>query len=404
MDILALVKDLQSTAESLSGQTQLDSYEAFQLRENIRARAVSIALAIDGPEQTMKTICRGYNTCTALKICLDLELARHVPLEGGRSLEELSESCGADKRVLRPVLRLLAQNGIFEQTDDAQWCHSALSKTMENPPFRSWMTSILEEKYCAVARLPGLLQETEHRFPLPGQTAYNIVYNTPLDFYTFSSKFNHERALDYAMSMENLARAQLPLFDRVYPLKRLESTTHFIDVAGGLGYTSFFLSQKFAEASFDVQDYPFIVEVAQKNCPDPLKDRISFKAHDMLLPQPDIDHKVYPAVVFLLKIILHDHCDEECKAILKNLLSSMNKNDRTLVIDTVIPKVGGSLSSSFSDIIQLGMFGSGYRTAKEFLALFHDCGVGVVVDMFSGAADEDFDGMMVFEEISVRMA
>ncbi len=92
-----------------------------------------------------------------MKICLDIELARHVPVDGGRSLEELSESCGVDKRILRelalhtvslvlthagPVLRLLAQNGIFQQTDDGQWRHSALSKTMENPPFRSWMTSM----------------------------------------------------------------------------------------------------------------------------------------------------------------------------------------------------------------------------------------------------------------------
>ncbi|KAI0908743.1 S-adenosyl-L-methionine-dependent methyltransferase [Ustulina deusta] len=397
MDLMALSKDLQSMVEAFSHQIRLDGDEAFQLRENIRTRAISIALAIDGPEQTMKTICRGYNTCTSLKICLDIELARHVPVDGGRSLEELSESCGVDKRILRPVLRLLAQNGIFQQTDDGQWRHSALSKTMENPPFRSWMTSILQEKYSAVARLPSLLQETEHRFPSPGKTAYNTVYKTPLDFYSFSSKFNHDRALDYAVSMENLARAQLPLFERVYPLQRLEPTTHFVDVAGGLGYTSYFLAHKFAQASFNVQDYPFIVEMGQQKCPDTLKDRISFKAHDMFLPQPEIDRKIYPFLVFLLKIILHDHCDEECKAILKNLYSSMKKNDRILVIDTVIPEVGGSLSSSFSDIIQLGMFGSGHRTEREFVTLFHDCGVEVAVETFSGAAGEEFDGMMVFE-------
>ncbi|RWA04295.1 hypothetical protein EKO27_g10816 [Xylaria grammica] len=322
-------------AESFSRQTSLDGHEAFQLRENIRARAISIAQTIDGPEQAMKSICRGYNTCTALRICLDKELARLV------------------------------------------------------------------EKYSAVARLPSLLQDTDHRFPSPGKTAYNTVYNTTLDFYSFSSKFDHKRALDYAMSMENLAQAQLPFFERAYPCERLEATTHFIDVAGGLGYTSHILAQRFTEASFDVQDYPYIVEMAQKKCPDALKGRISFTAHDMLLAQPEIDRNLYPFTVLLLKIILHDHCDEECKAILKNLLSAMDKNDRILVIDTVIPEVGGSLSSSFSDVIQLSMFGSGHRTTKEFLALFHGCGVEVVVDMFSGGAVEEFDGMMVFE---VRLA
>ncbi|GAP84014.1 putative O-methyltransferase [Rosellinia necatrix] len=197
--------------------------------------------------------------------------------------------------------------------------------------------------------------------------------------------------------MQNLARAQVPFFERVYPCTALNPTTHFIDVAGGLGCASHLLAHKFTEAPFVVQDYPFIVKIAKKHCPDNLKTRVSFQAHDMLLPPPEIDRDVYPIVVFLLKIILHDHCDEECKVILKNLLSFMGKDDRILVIDTVIPEVGGSLSSSFSDIIQLSMFGSGHRTMKEFLNLFHDCGVELVVDTFSGAADAEFDGMMVFD-------
>ncbi|KAI0533767.1 S-adenosyl-L-methionine-dependent methyltransferase [Xylaria digitata] len=371
MDLIALVRDLQSMAESFSRQTSRSTYEAFQLRENVRARAILIAQAIEGPEQVMKIICRGYNTCTALKICLDIELARHVPLDRGRSLEDLSESCVVDKRH-----------------------HSALSKTMENPAFRSWMNSILQEKYSAVACLPSLLQETEHRFPLPGNTAYNAVYDTTLDFYSFSSKFDHERALDYAMSMENLARAQLPFFERAYPCERLAPATHFIDVAGGLGYTSQFLAQEFPEASFDVQDYPYIVEMGRDKCPHTLQDRISFKAHDMLLPQPEIDREVYPFVAFLLKIILYDHCDEECKVILKNMFSVMNKNDRVLVIDTVIPKVGGSLSSSFSDIIQMSMFGSGHRTLKEFFTLFHDCGVEVAVGTYNRKAPQALEKQM----------
>lgn len=100
--------------------------------------------------------------------------------------------------------------------------------------------------------------------------------------------------------------------------------------------------------------------------------------------------------MFLLKIILHDHGDMDCKIILKNLLSLMDQGDRILIIDTVIPEIGGSLSASTSDLFLLGMFGSGHRTLKEYYSLINDCGKNLVIETFTGGIEE-FDGMMVIE-------
>lgn len=132
----------------------------------------------------------------------------------------------------------------------------------------------MEEKYRATAHLPRFLKETNYRFPSPGNTAFNAVYETPLDFYTYSNKFDHGPALNFALSMEELARNQLVLLEKSYPLERLDPNSHLVDVAGGFGNLSYFLAEKLPGATFMVQDHAFIVEQAQGACPAELKDRI----------------------------------------------------------------------------------------------------------------------------------
>lgn len=222
------------------------------------------------------------------------------------------------------------------------------------------------------------------------------MYKTPLDFYTYSAFHDHGPALNFAVSMEELARNQLEFLSKRYPLDRLDSGCHFVDVAGGFGNLCYHLAGKLPRSSFEVQDHPFIVERAREACPEKFKGRILFKAHDMLLAQPCADRPNSVQFVYLLKIILHDHGDDDCKLILQHLLSSMRTGDTILVLDTVIPEIGGSLSSCHSDFIILSMFGCGHRTLREFLSLIRACGDDLVIETFTGGSEES-DGLMVIE-------
>ncbi|KFA45338.1 Sat18 [Stachybotrys chartarum IBT 40293] len=391
MKLVEIAEDILSKANAYTNNTGLTSSQRFQLREEIRYQANGILSAIDGPEQTMKAIARSYTTCTALKVCVDLKLASHLPLSDARSLSQLAQICGCDSRVLRPMLRLLAKNGIFEQVDAETWQHTELSAVMAQPPFQA-----LEEKYRSVAHLPRLLQAVSHQFPTPGRTAFNQVYCTSLDFYTYSNELDHAAARNFAFSMKELARNQIPFVQQSYPLETIDPESHFIDVAGGVGYLSFFLAGSFPKATFEVQDHPFIIEEAHSVCPSELRDRITFRAHNILHPQPEIAKEINGRLVFLVKIILHDHGDDDCRLMLRNLVSVMKQGDRILIIDTVIPETGGSLSSANSDIIIMSMFGSGHRTLEEFRALIHHCGEDLVIETFA-SGDEEYDGMMVIE-------
>lgn len=231
--------------------------------------------------------------------------------------------------------------------------------------------------------------------PSTGDAAYNAVFNTPMDFYTFANEHDHPASLNFAVSMQELARVQLPFVAQVYPLEQLDPNTHFVDVAGGIGNMTYFLAKRFPQATFEVQDHKFVLSIAQRSCPESVAGRVKFRAHDMFQPQP-LPEQDHPVTTYLLKIILHDHDDVQCRVILHNLLAVMGSRDRILIIETVLPEVGGSMSASMSDILIMSMFGCGHRTADEWQRLFHGCEEEVVVNTFEGGANE-FDGMAVFE-------
>jgi len=66
MDLVELARDLFSKVDSFVNQSALTNSELFQLREEIRSKAKSIAYAIDGHEQALKNIARGVRlTCLA---------------------------------------------------------------------------------------------------------------------------------------------------------------------------------------------------------------------------------------------------------------------------------------------------------------------------------------------------
>lgn len=232
--------------------------------------------------------------------------------------------------------------------------------------------------------------------PSTGKAAYNEVFQTPLEFYTYANEHDHSASINFAVSMRELARTQLPFLGQCYPFESLAPRTRFIDIASGEGNLSFFLAPKLPEATFELQDHETVLHQARAASPDHTSSRVDFRAHNMLLPQPTIDRAIYSqGVVFLLKIVLHDHDEDRCRTILGHVISAMAPEDRLLILETVLPEVGGSLSSSLSDMIILSMFGCGHRTLQEWMTLIHSSGQVDVLKFGGGAAE--FDGMMVFE-------
>lgn len=105
--------------------------------------------------------------------------------------------------------------------------------------------------------------------------------------------------------------------------------------------------------------------------------------------------------MFLLKAVLHDWSDAECIRIISNLAATMGDSGSILIIETVKPTNGISLSTAISDLMTMSMFGGRRRTYEEYQRLIKAaCHEVDIRSWYSNAREHD--DMLVLEVQSVR--
>ena len=100
------------------------------------------------------------------------------------------------------------------------------------------------------------------------------------------------------------------------------------------------LARRHGNLRFEVQDLPETVEVGARNCPEELKNRVVFRAHDFFKRQPLHDLFDDQPVVYFARFILHDWSDKYAFEILQALAESMRPRDRLILNEVVVPEPG----------------------------------------------------------------
>jgi hypothetical protein len=92
------------------------------------------------------------------------------------------------------------------------------------------------------------------------------------------------------------------------------------------------------------------------------------------------------ADVYLLKRILHDKSDEECRAVLRTIRRAMTVGARLLVIDPVVPADGTANPHVLSDVLMMTVWGGRERTEAELRALLAGAQLNLTRVIPTGAA------------------
>ncbi|KAK0474571.1 S-adenosyl-L-methionine-dependent methyltransferase [Armillaria novae-zelandiae] len=122
-----------------------------------------------------------------------------------------------------------------------------------------------------------------------------------------------------------------------FPWDSLRQGATVCDVGGGTGVTSMQLAKEYPNLSIVLQDLPALIELAKneiwpKSCPAAIEDgHVEFKAFDFLMESP-----VKGCDVYLLKNVLHNWPDKECKKILQGVGNIMSADSRLLICDYII--------------------------------------------------------------------
>ncbi|PHH74763.1 hypothetical protein CDD80_2861 [Ophiocordyceps camponoti-rufipedis] len=287
-----------------------------QAKQIIEACSNVQALVAEPSELLVQT---AWSYCDSVALCLAMDMALPRLIKMGTettSLDELASQTGGDPALI---------------TDDGLLCG---------------------------AFLPGTMRRTGYKVPCdPREAAFCAAFQTKLSLYEYYHTVDIGRGKRFASAMAGHYDGPLdPAVETLFPFEELPGKALLVDVGGGNGQHSIRLASRFPGLTCVVQDHDNVVAAAreQDSLPENVTGRISWQAHDLYAPQP-----VKGADVYLLSHVLMDHTDADCRAILSNVATAMEKGKSRIVIhDFVDPTSTGTSRPRVLDMLDLHMLAS----------------------------------------------
>jgi SAM-dependent methyltransferase len=284
---------------------------------------------------------RGALVTRALGLAADLRVAQAL-LAGPRNSAELARERGVHADALRRVLRALASDGIFEETEPGVFRNTAASELLARDGWDEFAHLFAGAWLQAVAALDA-----------SGKQSFPRAHGD--EFWAWLAAHPDERAVfDGAMAQGWQGR-----------LDRLESVDWrgdelVVDVGGGNGSLLFALLERHQRMRGIVFDLPETVRDEQA-----LGDRCTFVEGSFFESVPHGD-------VHLLSTILHDWDDRSAQRILETIRAAAG--ERLVALDGVIEPGNAPDGAKWLDLLMLAIAGGRERTAEQWRALLRDAG------------------------------
>jgi hypothetical protein len=284
---------------------------------------------------------RGSLVTRALAIAADLHLALALRT-GPRRVDDLASEQGADAETLYRVLRALASDGIFEETEPGVFGNTAASEVLTRD---GW------DDFAHLFGGPWL--EAVVALDASGEPSFPRVHGR--EFWAWLAAHPDERAaFDRAMAQGWRGR-----------LERLESVAWrgddlVVDVGGGNGSLLRALLDRHPRMRGIVFDLPETVRDEQM-----LGDRCTFVEGSFFESVPRGD-------THLLSTILHDWDEPSARRILETIRAAAG--ERLVVLDSVIEPGNAPAGAKWLDLLMLTISGGRERTEEQWRTLLGDAG------------------------------
>ena len=268
---------------------------------------------------------------------------------GRKTVDELAAATATNADALYRILRALASNGVFIETEPRLFGLTPLAETLRDDAAESIRAVVL---FWGDHLHDSVYAELEYSVRT-GKRAFDHVFGRPPFEYL---KDNPADAAVFNRAMSSFSSTQVPAIAEAYVFGRFGSVA---DIGGGLGHLLRGILNHYPGPKGILFDLPETVAQA-KDIP---ADRCSIVSGSFFDSVPAAD-------AYVLKHIIHDWDDESARRILENCRRSISPNGRLLTIEMILPPMNEPGFAKLLDIEMLLIHGGRERTADDFRALY----------------------------------
>lgn len=273
-------------------------------------------------------------------------LHHQVPLSGSISYKAMATALNETltASLLERILKHAISFGLFAQPSPGLIAHnSASAELVKDSDLEAWVYLCACVAYPAGAVIPkafdqyGVSSEAD-------EAAYGVSIGRKVGQFARFREPDGQRDFElFAKAMKGVSKGgaydSRHVLESGFPWSKLGKAL-IVDVGGGPGHVSIALARTFPSLTFEVQDLPETVEVGANGCPEELKSRVSYKAHNFFEEQPQRFIPADETVVYFLRFILHDWSDKYAQQILAPVAKAMRPQDRLILNEAIVPEPG----------------------------------------------------------------
>ncbi|KAF4254095.1 hypothetical protein KXV95_002611 [Aspergillus fumigatus] len=370
--------------ESLIAKIQQEAASASYVgRKKLLDTLRDLQYSIETPEDAMQRVIHMNLHFAAIRTALDLNLFNDIlDNEEPSTVDHLAAMHSADPLLLGKnsnteigrILRYLASIGVIKEVGRDTFASTPYTSNLARPEIQAGLYVYFDMCNPTYQEMPRYLAKTGYKNPTSFTDGiFQRAHKTDLHTFAYvhgdpmrSARFNH--------FMKAQRGSQPKCFD-LYPFAEESKgwpsdKPLFVDVGGGAGYQTASFLERFPNLPGRVvlQDLPEPVEDARSVVPESVERMV----HNFFEPQP-----IKGAKYYYLRMILHDHTDENSKKILSNLVPALGEDSLILLDEMVLPSEHVDEASTQHDLTMMTFHSSMERSEEQWAKLVGAVGLTI---------------------------
>jgi hypothetical protein len=350
----------------MSYQLHARAVRGFAKTMKIGAWLANLPNKLTPPPFRLMQISSGFWLARALYVAARLDIATVLGAEV-MNASEIARRVGADNDATARLMRLLAANGVFEETGPQTYRNNKLSAPLRADHPQSVRAMVLMHNSPEMSRPWFEHLEEGVRAGMP---PFMLAHGEELFEY-----MDHHVEFDtlFSQAMDSVEALAGDSYATDFDWGRF---ARIIDVGGSRGSKALSILRRHPQLMALVVDRPQVIEEAQRHWaahPAPGSERLSFAAGDARDSLPSARDG---SAIYLLSAVLHGFDDDTCRTILANLGRAIGTSGaRAALMEMVMPERGADAATASFDM-QMFMGTRGReRTLAQWQALIEPAGL-----------------------------